>query len=177
MKRTGPVAEAYTHHSNELLQFAKARNFLTSQENIDWWRHSGLNSCVYGVCESVGGWLVSLVVGSSVTKTWKWISLWNCVHQLCYNGRMRRLPWQPVQSDCKGTTSILFNVDCGYAAEPACCALFTDREMIPASNATDKHTLHFRGELRIATTHPDSIGTVHSPITYYPECFMFSVCM
>jgi len=160
---TRPIPEA-CEQSNELLQFARARNFLTSQENIDWWRHNGLNWWA-GVC--VSSELVSLVVGLSVVKTWKWISLWNHIHRPSDNGRVRRLPWQPVRSDCKPTTSMLFHTVCGYAAVPASCVLFTDQMMIPASNGTDAHAQHFRGAWQLLLPHPESICTVNSLTTCY----------
>jgi len=156
--------------SNELLQFVRARNFLTNQEIIDWWRHSGLN-CWDGVCLS--GELVSLVVGSSVVKTWKWFSLWNHIHRPGDNERLRRLPWQPVRSDCKRTTSILVHTICGYAAVPESCVLYTDQMMIPASNGTDAHAQHFHGAWQLLLPHPENIGTVHSLKTRYSKSLMF----
>jgi hypothetical protein len=162
--------QKHVDKSNELLQFARARNFSTSQENINWWRHNGLN-CWAGAC--VSGELVSLVVGSSVVKTWKWISLWNHIHRPSDNGRLCRLPWQPVGYDCKRTTSILFYTVCGYAAVPASCVLFTGHMMIPASNGTDAYAQHFHGAWQLLLPHPENIRTGHSFTTRYSKRLIF----
>ena len=69
----------------------------------------------------VSGELVSLVVGSSVVKTWKWISLWNHIHRPSDSGRARHLPCQRVRSDCKLTTSILFHFFFSHLYGASCC--------------------------------------------------------
>ena len=35
----------------------------------------------------------------------------------------------------------------------------------------------FRGELRVSTTHPENINTVHSQTARHSKCLMFSVCV
>ena len=146
------------------------RRISTGEDTMDWTVGVGWGG--------VSGELVSSVVGLSVVKTWKWISLWNHIHRSSDNGRLRRLPWQPVRSDCKRTTSILFHTVCGYAAVPASCVLFTDQIIFPASKATDAHAQHFRGAWQLLLPHPENIRTVHSLTTRYSKCLtLLSPCV
>jgi len=101
-----------------------------------------------GMC--VSGELVSLVVGSSVVKTWKWISLWNHIHSPSDSGRVRHLPWQPVRSDCKLTTSILFHNFFFHicTVHPAIIKVFYYQLMHKRIFLKEYYNLHFKCTLK-----------------------------
>jgi len=53
----------------------------------------------------------------------------------------------------------------------------TDKQKIPAREATETHTPDIVLNDELLTTHPESTHTVQSLNTCYLKCEMFSVCL